>query len=162
MTFVQNQLIISPFVAQIGCTKEQKSLCLPFPHLALLSLAICSSAWSQSVSRVLLLLLISSQIRGNPSDSLVNLFFFFLSYPTFFSHLSLKLNLALPGLWADSVSPFLLCFAYTSPEHGCSLLSRRLSKHWVTSVAKSAPCLKLSAYRENFSSPYLAHDPAVI
>lgn len=72
--------VTNPSLAgQIGCTKEQKSPCLPLPHLALLSLTICGSAWSQSVSRVLLLLLVSFQTRGNPSNSLVHLFWSYLS-----------------------------------------------------------------------------------
>lgn len=77
-----SQSLISPFVGQIGRAKEQKRLCLPPPHLARLSLTICSSAWSQSVSRVLLLLFGSLQIRGNPSNSPLHLF---RSHPT--SHL---------------------------------------------------------------------------
>ena len=93
------QSLISPFVGQIGCSKEQKRLCLPLPHLARLSLTICSSAWSQSASRVLLLLFGSLQIRGNPSNSPLHLF---RSHPTSIStsplslHLNLRLNIALP------------------------------------------------------------------
>jgi len=66
---VLNEKFISLLSGRLAAQKS-KSARLPLPHLALLSLTICYSASSLSVSRVLLLLLlVSFQIRGNPSNS---------------------------------------------------------------------------------------------